>query len=299
MYIETPYYQSEPLSERVGKNIYLKFESSQPSGSFKLRGMTRVCEDAKSRGCTKLVSSSGGNAGIAAAYCAKHLGMNIDVVVPETTSQLAITQLNTLGASVTIHGESWVEANDYAQSLVDDSTAFIHPFDDPLLWDGHATMIDEMAKSNAPIPDMIILSVGGGGLLSGVVEGLIRNQWNDVKVLAVETHGANSFNASLKAGKLLSLDAITSTATSLGAKKICETAFNAQHKVPLSATEVSDESAITACRQFLDDHRVLVEPACGASLSIAYDQSDIIMSEDIKTIAIIVCGGSVYSLNGL
>ena len=94
------------------------------------------------------------------------------------------------------HGESWDDAHERASELArENGTAYIHPFDDPEVWTGHATLIEEVARI-APAPAAVVVSVGGGGLLCGVLEGLERVGWADVSVLAVETEGAASFAAS-------------------------------------------------------------------------------------------------------
>ncbi|MCP3708861.1 pyridoxal-phosphate dependent enzyme [Paraburkholderia sp. CNPSo 3274] len=128
-------------------------------------------------------------------------------------------------------------------------------------------MIEEVARAQV-IPDVVLPSVGGGGLLSGVVEGLQRNRWDDVPVLAIETEGAASFHAAVEAGHPVELERIASAATSLGAKRVCEQALRCAHEHPVRSLVVSDYSALVACERFLADHRILVEPACGAALSI-------------------------------
>jgi L-serine/L-threonine ammonia-lyase len=99
---------------------------------------------------------------------------------------------------VIVQGSSWQEANDFARSLIGATDAFLHPFDDPLLWAGHATLIDEVVHSGIA-PDAIVLSVGGGGLLSGVVKGLHSNGWNGIPVFAVEIWKNGSLNQFLRA----------------------------------------------------------------------------------------------------
>jgi len=142
---------------------------------------------------------------------------------------------------------------------------FIHPFDDPLLWRGHASMIDEIAATGVK-PEAVVLSVGGGGLLCGAIEGLHRNHWTDVPIVAVETKGAESFALSVREGRLVELAAITSIATSLGARQVCSQAYQWSKTHPIKNVVVSDRSAIAACKRFIEDHQTVVEPACGASL---------------------------------
>jgi L-serine/L-threonine ammonia-lyase len=133
-----------------------------------------------------------------------------------------------------VHGASWQEAHAYALSLQTEGDAFIHPFDDPLLWQGHATLMTEVAATGLR-PAAVVLSVGGGGLLCGVVQGLQTLGWHDVPVLAVETAGAASLNAALLAQERVVLERITSVATSLGARQVCAQAFALAHEHPVHA----------------------------------------------------------------
>jgi L-serine/L-threonine ammonia-lyase len=209
-------------------------------------------------------------------------------VVPETTSARALELLRREGAEVIVHGASFQEANALAVSRVTANDAFIHPFDDPLLWEGHASMIDEVARSGVT-PDAVVLSVGGGGLLCGVVAGLRRNGWANVPVIAVETEGADSLAQSIAAGERIVLPRISSLATSLGARQVAQQAFAISSGHPLRSVVVSDAAAIKACIRFMDDHRVVVEPACGATLAVAYDAGARL--GEFRNVLVIVCGG--------
>jgi len=224
LHIQSPLIESVPLSEKTGATVWLKIEAMQPSGSFKLRGIGRACSYHVKQGAKALISSSGGNAGIAVAYSGRKLSIPVTVVVPQSTPQCSIDIIRQEQAEVIVHGESWQEAHEYALSLTSPDRVCIHPFDDPLLWDGHATLIDEVAAAGLK-PDAVVLSVGGGGLLCGVLEGLYRNDMNDVPILAVETEGAASLGSSLAAGSHIELERITTIATSLGAKKVAKKAY--------------------------------------------------------------------------
>jgi len=296
LHIHTPLIESAPLSRAAGCAVWLKLECLQPPGSFKLRGIGAACEHYAQQGAKRFVSSSGGNAGLAVAYAGRHLGVPVTVVVPATTSERAQELLKQEGAEVIVHGASWQEANALAQSLLGDTDAFLHPFDDPLLWTGHATMIDEVAATGNK-PDAVLLSIGGGGLLAGVMEGLARNGWGDVPVLAVETHGAASLHAAMQAGQPTALEAVTSIATSLGARQVCTKAFELSQGGKVHSLLVSDQEAVAACSRFLDDHRLLVEPACGAALAIAYGGASALAA--YKKVLIIVCGGATATADKL
>ncbi|MNM39808.1 Phenylserine dehydratase [compost metagenome] len=292
LHIHTPLIESRSLSLAAGCSVWLKLEALQPCGSFKLRGVGHACEIHHARGARHFVSSSGGNAGLAVAYAGRKLGVDVTVVVPETTTERAKQLLRQEDANVVVHGSSWQEANALAQTLVGPDDAFIHPFDDPLLWAGHASLIDECAAAGYK-PDAVVLSVGGGGLLSGVVEGLKRNGWDDVPVLAVETEGAASLHAALQAGHPVELDRIASVATSLGAKRVADQALACARSHPLHSQLVSDRAALEACERFLLDHRILVEPACGAALALVTTPQALAAYGNVL---VVVCGGATATL---
>jgi L-serine/L-threonine ammonia-lyase len=190
LYIQTPVYTNPEIDAALGKTVYFKMECYQPVGSFKARGIGALCREAAVSGKGRLISSSGGNAGYAAAYAGRQLGVDVTVVVPESTSEMARRRIESEGAELIVRGAAWDEANVYAQRLAQEvNGAFIPPFDHPTIWQGNATLVDEAARQ-CPKPDAVVLSVGGGGLLCGVVEGLHRNGWADVPVIAVETEGA-------------------------------------------------------------------------------------------------------------
>ncbi|ORM71513.1 pyridoxal-phosphate dependent enzyme [Pantoea rwandensis] len=294
--IKTPLLESLPLGQLNGTRVWMKMEAAQPSGSFKIRGIGFACQQHLEKGARRFISSSGGNAGLAVAYAGRQLGVPVIVVVPETTSDRARHLLQLEGAEVIVHGKMWSEANELALALLTDQDAFLHPFDDPLLWQGHASMIDEVVAEGIR-PDAVILSVGGGGLLAGVDEGLRRNGLDNVTVYAAETQGMSSYHAALQAGKPVEVTALNGVATSLGARQVCQRAFDLAQKRTVVPVVVTDREAVNACLTFLDDHRMLVEPACGAALAPLYGQK--LNLKNDKNVLVIVCGGSTATVNSL
>lgn len=295
MNTKIPCIKSNKLSELNNCNVWLKMESSQPTGSFKQRSIGNACQQYAKRGAKKFISSSGGNAGISAAYMGNKLSIPVTVVVPETTSSQAINLMQQENAEVIVHGKSWVEANDLALTYVNSEAVYIHPFDDQYLWEGVAHIIDEVI-SDGVRPDAVILSVGGGSLLSGISQGLIKNLLN-IPIYAVETEGTASLNASIRAGKHAKLDEVTGIATTLAAKQVCENAFKVSQAEQVISLTVSDKEALLACFNFLDDHRTLVEPACGATLSILYNKK--LSFSPTDNVLVIVCGGATVTLEQL
>jgi L-serine/L-threonine ammonia-lyase len=285
----TPLIESLAMRGGLEAAVWLKMDALQPSGSFKNRGMGHACKMAVANGASTLLSSSGGNAGLAVAFAGRKLRVPVIVVVPSTTRSRARQLIESEGAKVIIEGDNWDQAHQYALSLEAPNVAYMHPFDNPDIWTGHATIIDEVKQAGLE-PDAIVLSVGGGGLLCGVVEGVRRNGWPDIPVIAVETQGAASLHAAAEAGRHVSIEGITSIATTLGATRVCSRAFELLDEYPVRTHLVSDEQAVEGCLRFLDDHRIVVEPACGASLFAVYDGCDPLRNK--RNVLVIVCGGA-------
>ena len=173
LHLPTPLLPHDALSAALGKTVLLKMESLQPSGSFKLRGIGRLCQRAVEAGARRFICPSGGNAGFAAAVAGRSLGVPTTILVPHSTPESVRGQIAALGAEVRVHGTVWDEANEEALRLCGAGEAlYVPPFDHPDIWDGNATLIDEAVTQAEGDFDVVICSVGGGGLLCGVLEGL-------------------------------------------------------------------------------------------------------------------------------
>lgn len=307
LFRHTPLIHSAPLTSLVGRDVYLKLDALQNSGSFKDRGMAHLCHTLQEDGVKHLISSSGGNAGLAVATVGKQLGMQVQVVVPMTTKEMVIQKLKSLGAQVTVHGENWNAADLLAREMVeeDGAAAYISPYDNPLLWTGHSSLVDEVMDELADSPPAaIVVSVGGGGLICGTLEGLERRGAMTTAVIAAETEGAASFGKAWQKGETVRLSTIDSIATSLGALEVTPVSLERARKhVEMGGivreSICTDAEAVDACVQFSSDHRILVEPACGAALAVAYSSR---LREKILTgltdgpLVIEVCGGSGVSV---
>lgn len=194
-----------------------------------------------------------------------------------------------MNADVVVFGDDWDTADRAARDLVErDGAGYVPPFDHPLIWQGNSTLIDELVVQG-PRPDAIVVAVGGGGLFSGVAQGMKRAGWDDVPIVAVGARGADAFDQSIRAGRLVTLPGISSIAKSLGARTVARAAFDWQTRRLVSSVVVSDRSALNACKRFADEHQTLVEPACGAALSLVFDGHAAIAGLD--DIVVIVCGG--------
>lgn len=312
LFLRTPLIHSTPLTSLCGKEVYLKMDALQPSGSFKDRGMAHLCDTLLRRhglkpGGLKLISSSGGNAGLAVTTVGTVIGMEVDVIVPQTTKPIVIDKLNSLGAKVTVHGANWNEADSLARSLAEDDedSEYVSPYDNPLLWTGHSTLVDEIVEDLFEGVGGIIASVGGGGLLCGVFEGIERHDLGkSCAVIAAETEGAASFHKAFESGKTVRLESIDSIATSLGALEVTpvslERATSLQSRGGTAKSLVcTDSEAVEACVRLANDHRILVEPACGAALAVLYCDRlrEGALNGIDSPVVVEVCGGSGVNLD--
>ena len=293
MHIDTPLLRVSPGVLPRDEALF-KMDALQPSGSFKLRGIGALCTQAVGEGARAIVCASGGNAGLAAAYAGARLGAPVTIVTPETTSREAREAITGAGAQVIVHGASFDDADAHARTLVEPlGAAYVHPFDDPRMWAGHATLIDEVVAAGAEF-DGVVTSVGGGGLMLGILEGLARNGLERLPVVAVETHGADALARSRAAGERVTLPAITSIATSLGARRVAQAAFEAAQAGRVRSVVVDDRDAVQGCVWAADRLRVLVEPACGAALAALWRAPDALA--DMRRPLVEVCGGVGVSL---
>uniref|UniRef100_A0A8C0Z6D6 L-serine deaminase n=1 Tax=Canis lupus familiaris TaxID=9615 RepID=A0A8C0Z6D6_CANLF len=200
----------------------------------------------------------------------------------------------------------WDEASLKAQELAKrDGWVNVHPFDHRLIWEGHASLVRELKAALGTPPGALVLAVGGGGLLAGVSAGLAEVGWQHVPIIAVETRGAHCFNAAIKAGRLVTLPEITSVAKSLGAKTVAARALECTQELEIISEVVEDVQAVSAVQRFLDDERILVEPACGAALAVIYSgllerlQAEGRLHSPLASVVVIVCGGNSINSGGL
>ncbi|KAG1973070.1 serine dehydratase-like [Pimephales promelas] len=303
-HVVTPLLESTGMSKRVGTTVFLKMESSQPTGSFKIRGIGHMCQNVASSNQSRgVICSSGGNAGMATAYAARKLNLPATIVLPLSTPQLVAQKLKDQGATVKVVGKVWDDSNAEALRLAEiEGLTVIHPFNHPLVWKGHSSIVHELKASLPSKPGAIVLSVGGGGLFCGVMEGLDEVGWGNVPVLCMETVGADCLNFALKAKDLVMLPDITSEATCLGAKMACQQAFEYSRRPNVISEVVTDLQALEAVELFLDEERVLVELACGASLAAVYSgiiprlQEEGRLPKLLDPLVMIVCGGGSVNL---
>ncbi|TKA63772.1 hypothetical protein B0A55_10461 [Friedmanniomyces simplex] len=315
--------------DRDAWKILLKLEHLQPSGSFKSRGIGNYClaalrkhtsvhprketekEEQFQKSPLHFYSSSGGNAGLACVHAARSLGCPATVVLPLSTKPMMVAKIRAAGAAgVVQYGATWREADTYLREVVlkeaEGEGVYVPPFDHGDIWDGNATVIEEVEAQMAGegkgegAPEVVVCSVGGGGLFNGVMQGIEgRSGWQGTTVLAMETKGADSLAQSLEQGRLVTLPGITSLATSLGATRVSERTFELARKGRDSgrvrSCVLTDAEAAMGCWRFADDERTLVELACGVNVALCYGgRLEKALGRPVgreEKVVIVVCGG--------
>lgn len=263
----TPVAASATLSERLKTNAYVKLELFQKTGSFKVRGtFNKALNLAPEMHAKGFVAVSGGNHGLAVAYTARALDLASTVLMPESTPRMIVDAARGYGADVKF-AASAAEAFAQVAEFERDGWIYMHPFDDPDLMAGQGTLALEILDDVPQVTD-IIVSIGGGGLMAGVATA-IKSLKPSARIWGVETQGADSMARSLAAGKIVTFEAITSVARSLGAPAPSERTFALAQKYLESVTVVSDKDAVDASRFLLERLKVLAEPAASCTLAAA------------------------------
>ncbi len=286
--LETKLVYSEFLSRETGNQVYLKPENMQYTGAYKVRGATvkisSLTEEEKARG---LVTASAGNHAQGVAYAAKKNGLHAVVVMPKTTPPIKVNRTRSHGAEVVLHGDVYDDAFQKAMELADEKGyTFIHPFDDPVVATGQGTIAMEIFKE-LPLVEYILVPVGGGGLAAGV-SALAKLLNPNIKVIGVEPEGAACLSASLKAGKVVTLDHVSTIADGTAVKTPGTTIFPYLQKNLDDVVTVGDDELVTAFLDMVENHKMIVENS--GLLTVAAVKH---LKLKDKRIALVLSGGNM------
>lgn len=285
----TPTYHSAGLSARLGVETWVKVESLQLGGSFKVRGcynrLMGLSEAELKRG---VVTVSGGNHAIAVALVAQALGTRARVLMPEATPPLNIELTRQAGGEVELCADSvaaFAKADDYASR----GMVHVHSYDDPAIIAGHGTLGLELASDAGGRLDHVFISIGGGGFAAGVGAAL-KGLDPAVRLHGVETEGATTMTQALEAGKPVPIRP-TSIARTLGAPFATERTLAAARQFLEEIVTVPDAEAVRELVWVLQNGRVLLEPAAACVVAAALARKD--SFQPGERVCLVLCGSNV------
>ena len=256
---ETKLVYSDFYSTQTGNKVYFKPENMQLTGAYKLRGayykISTLSDEERAKG---LITASAGNHAQGVAYAAKCFGVKAVIVMPTTTPLIKVNRTKGYGAEVVLYGDVYDEACEKAYELAkENGYTFIHPFDDPAVATGQGTIAMEIIKE-LPVVDYILVPVGGGGLATGVST-LAKLLNPKIKVIGVEPEGANCLHESVKAGKVLTLDHVSTIADGTAVKTPGSRIFPYLQKNLDDIITVPDEELVVAFLDMVENHKMVVE----------------------------------------
>lgn len=266
--------------------VWLKLEHMQTGGSFKARGMlNRLLSNPIP--ASGVIVASGGNAGIATAAAAKELGVRCEVFVPEVSSLAKRAKLAALGAHVVVTGATYFEALQACLARQQETGALLtHAYDQPEVLAGAGTLALEIEQQGG-LPDSVLVSVGGGGLIGGVASWFQARS----RVIALEPELAPTLFAARAAGEPVDVSVSGIAADSLGAKRIGSLAWEATQAHVPEALLLTDDSIRAAQQCLWRELKLAVEPA--AALPLAALHSSRYLPRADEKVCLIICGANV------
>ena len=266
--------------------VWLKLEHMQSSGSFKARGMlNRLLSNPIP--ASGVIVASGGNAGIATAAAARELGVRCEVFVPTISSPAKQARLRELGAQLVVTGAAYADALEACLARQKETGALLtHAYDQPEVIAGAGTVAKEIEEQGGGLPDALLVSVGGGGLIAGIAA------WCEsrTRVVALEPELAPTLHRAREAGAPVDVQVSGIAADSLGAKRIGTLGWEIAKRHVAQSLLVSDAAIRKAQLTLWKEFKLAVEPA--AALGLAALQEKAFVPGD-GPVCLLVCGANL------
>ena len=290
---KTPLNHSPSLSELINGEVYLKLENTQKTGSFKFRGaiskITALDSDQIKKG---IVTASTGNHGAAVSLAMKMLDVNGKIIVPKNIAQNKLLNIKRLGGIVEFYGKDCIESEFRAKEISKEiGSTYISPYNDPEIITGQGTIGIELDNQLNNI-DEVFVSVGGGGLISGI-GGYLNQVQPEAKIVACSPINSCVMYESLNAGRILDLPSkqTLSDGTAGGVEEgsitydICKNVIDDFVLVREREISLGIKNAIN------DDHQ-LIEGSAGVAIAAFIKRKKVLTG---KRVVIIICGGNINS----
>jgi threonine dehydratase len=285
---ETPVLISGTLSERCGGRVLLKAENLQRTGSFKLRGaLNRVAGLEAGSG---VVAGSAGNHAQALAYAASARSIACEVFMPAEAAVAKVAAVQAYGGTVTLGGESVDECIVAARERAEQTGAvFVHPFDDPQVIVGQATLGLELLEQ---VPDLatVIVPLGGGGLISGLAA-VVKQAHPQARVIGVQVAACAPFPAALAAGTPVAVSASSTIADGIAVKRPGVLTLPLVQRWVDEVVVVSDEDTAEAMVILMERAKLVVEGA--GAVGVAALLAEIVKPSSEGSTVVVLSGGNV------
>ena len=287
----TPLEHSPYLSNLASANVFLKLDNIQKTGSFKFRGaiskMTSMSDQEKSNG---VVTASTGNHGAACSLAMSTLQIKGKIVVPENVHKNKVENILNLGGEVEYYGDDCIDAEERAQEISKTTGAtYISPYNDEAIVCGQGTMGLEIWEDLKGV-DAVFISVGGGGLISGV-GGYLKSMNESIQVYGVSPENSCVMYESLKAGKQLDLPSEpTLSDGTAGGVEFGSITFEMCKEIIDDFSIVSEGEIAKGIQIGVEKHHQLIEGAAGTAIAGFMKQKDKFKD---KTVVLVMCGGNI------
>jgi threonine dehydratase len=287
---KTPLHRSDTFSKLTGNNIFLKIESLQRTGSFKVRGafvkLSMLSDEQRKYG---IIAASAGNHAQGLAYAAFTKKVSCTIIMPQNASPAKVAATKSYGARVILRGsnydESWMAAQEIAKN---ESRTIIHAFDDAQVISGQGTIGIELLEDLSDI-DQVYLPIGGGGLAAGVAIA-IKEKKPNAKVIGVESKAFPAMKESIAKGSLQPIVAGYTIADGISVKAPGELTYEIASKYLDDIVLVDDASIVKTMFLLMERAKLVVEPAGAASLAYLLTNAH---SNKNKNVVSLLSGGNV------
>lgn len=262
--VRSPLETAVNLSERLNNHILMKREDLQPVFSFKLRGAYNRIATLEAAALERgVICSSAGNHAQGVALAARKLGVRSVIVMPVTSPRIKTQAVTALGGEVILYGDAYDDAYERACELAEqEGLVFIHPFDDPYVIAGQATIGVEILEQAEGEIDAIFVPIGGGGLIAGIAT-WVKQQRPDIRIVGVEPEDSAAMKQSLEAGAPVTLDRVGIFADGVAVRRVGDETFRLCQEFVDEIITVGTDQICAGIRDIFEDTRSIVEPAGG------------------------------------
>jgi len=286
---KTPLQRSATFSKFIGTNVFLKLESLQMTGSFKVRGayvkLNTLADEKRKKG---VIAASAGNHAQGVAYAALRKGVSCTIVMPKNASPAKIAATRSYGAEVILRGMNYDESWVAAQNIAGKDRTIIHAFDDEQVIAGQGTIGLEILEDLNDI-DQIYLPIGGGGLAAGIAIA-VKSRRPDIKIIGVESKAFPAMKQSLMKGSLQKIEAGFTIADGISVKSPGELTYKIASKYLDDIVLVEDSAIVRTMFLLMERMKLVVEPAGAASLAYLLSNGH---HDNNRNIVSILSGGNV------